>query len=129
MEPQERKNKKRKILRRLLGILGFSSALFAFQACYGTPRDFGMDVRIQGVVKSKSSNLPIAGLKVSIANQPQYGVTDSEGKFDLYTSSDSSYRIRIEDVDAGKNGAVSSKDTLVKGITASTFLTISLDVQ
>lgn len=122
-------DKKRKILRKVYGALSLSSALFVFQACYGTPQDLGMDVSIQGSVKSKATNEPIAGVKVSIGNLPQYETTDNEGKFVIYTSRDSIYNVKFEDIDSTKNGTFSTKDTIVKIIDDSTSLNISLDVE
>lgn len=120
---------KRRILRIVYGTLSFSSALFVFQACYGTPRDMGLDVYIQGLVKSKTTNQPITGIKVSIKNQPQYEVTDSEGKFKIYTSGDSVYLMKFEDIDSAKNGAFLPKDTVIKIVDESTFLNVSMDVK
>jgi len=122
-------DKKRKILRKIYGTLSLSSALFVFQACYGTPHDLGYDVYIQGLVKSNTTNKPITGIKVSIENHPQYEVTDSTGKFKIYTSQDSEYKLKFEDIDSTKNGAFLPKDTIVKIIDESTFLNVSLDAK
>jgi putative lipoprotein (rSAM/lipoprotein system) len=122
-------DKKRKILRKVYGALSLSSALFVFQACYGTPHDLGMDVSIQGFVKSKTTNQPIAGIKVSIGNLPQYEITDNEGKFKIYTSRDTVYKVKFTDIDSTKNGAFLPKDTVVKIIDETTYLNISLDVK
>lgn len=122
-------DKRRKILRKVYGALSLSSALFVFQACYGTPQDMGMDVSIQGLVKSKTTNQPISGIKVTIGNLPQYEITDNEGKFKIYASRDSVYKVRFEDIDSTKNGAFLPKDTVVKIIDESTFLNVSLDVK
>ena len=120
-------DKKRKILRKIYGALSLSSALFIFQACYGTPKDFGYDVSIQGSVKSKTTNQPISGIKVSIDNQPQYEVTDNIGKFKIYTSSASEYKIKFEDIDSIKNGSFLPKDTVLKIVDESTYLNVSLN--
>lgn len=122
-------DKKRMILRKVYGTLSLSSALFVFQACYGTPPDMGMDVSIQGFVKSKATNQPIPGIKVSIENQPQYEVTDSEGKFKIFTLRESVYKVKFEDVDSSINGAFLPKDTVLKIVDESTFLNVSLDVK
>lgn len=122
-------DRKRKILRKVYGALSLSSALFVFQACYGTYHDMGMDVYIQGFVKSKITNQPIVGIKVSIENQPQYEVTDSEGKFEIYTSKNSMYKIKFEDIDSIRNGTFISKDTILKVVDKYTFLNVSLDVK
>ena len=122
-------DKKRKILRKVYGALSLSSALFVFQACYGTPHDMGMDVSIQGFVKSKTTNQPISGIKVSIGNLPQYEITDNEGKFKIYTSRDTVYKVKFADIDSTKNGAFLPKDTVVKIIDETTYLNVSLDVK
>lgn len=120
-------DKKRRILRKIYGALSLSSALFVFQACYGTPKDFGADVYIQGFVKSKTTNLPISGIKVSIDNQPQYEVTDSAGKFKIYAFRASEYKIKFEDIDSIKNGTFLQKDTILKIVDESTYLNVSLN--
>jgi hypothetical protein len=121
--------KKRKILRWIYGTLSLSSALFVFQACYGTPHDMGLDVLIQGFVSAKTTNQPIPGIKASVTNRPQYYLTDAEGKFRIYTSQDSVYGLRFEDIDTVKNGTFAPKDTIVKVVGASIFLNVRLDVK
>ena len=120
-------DKKRKILRRIFGALSLSSALFIFQACYGTPGDFGYDVAIKGSVKSKTTNQPITGIKVSIENQPQYEVTDNAGKFKIFTSSASEYKVKFEDIDALENGAFFPKDTVFKIVDEFSYLNVFLN--
>ena len=120
-------DKKRKILRRIFGALSLSSALFVFQACYGTLKDFGADVFIQGFVKSKTTNSPIPGIKVSIANQPQYEITDNTGKFKIYTSLGNEYNLKFEDIDDVKNGAFLPKDTILTTVNESTLLNVYLN--
>jgi hypothetical protein len=120
-------DKKRKILRRIYGALSLSSALFVFQACYGTPHDMIRDVFIQGSVKSKATNLPIQGIKVSIENQPEFALTDSIGKFKMYASRAAEYKIKFQDIDSIINGNYLPKDTVLKIVDDLTFLNISLD--
>ena len=122
-----RTDKKRKLLRRLYGTLSLSSALFVFQACYGSPHDMGMDVGLTGTVTSKTTNLPIPGIKVSIVDHPQYEITDNQGRFTIYTSHDTDLKVRFEDIDASTNGTFAPKDTIVKIIERSTFLEVKLD--
>jgi putative lipoprotein (rSAM/lipoprotein system) len=122
-------DKKRKILRKIYGALSLTSALFIFQACYGTPEDMGIDVQIQGSVKSAKTNQPIPGIKVSIGNHLQYDTTDNTGKFNIYTTRDTIYKVKFEDIDSEKNGAFLSKDTVLKTLEESIFLNVSLDAQ
>jgi len=102
---------KRKILRLLFGTLSFSTALFVFQACYGTNKDFGRDVLIKGCVRSKTNEKPLAGIRVSITNMPQYTYTDSKGQFQMFGSSNNSYHLIFEDTTA--HPLLASVDTTV----------------
>ncbi|MEI7422845.1 MAG: carboxypeptidase-like regulatory domain-containing protein [Prolixibacteraceae bacterium] len=122
-------DKKRKILRRIFGVLSLSSALFVFQACYGTPKDMGSDVYIQGVVKSKTTNQPIPGIKVSILNQPQYELTDQSGTFKIYSSRENSYTVRFEDIGSNQSVKFLSKDTVIVIANESTILNVSLNAK
>ncbi len=119
--------KKRKFFRVLFGTLSLSSAMFIFQACYGTPRDFGQDVYIEGLVKAKKTDSPIVGIKVSIADQPQYEYTNSAGKFKIYTSRANSYKLSFSDVDAALNGNYLVKDTTIQIVNESIYLNIVLN--
>jgi hypothetical protein len=105
---------KRLFLRRILSGLSFTSALFIFQACYGTPADFGFDVRIDGTIKAKSSGLPVKGIKVSTPATNQYTTTDDSGRFIMYTEMADSLEIRFEDIDNNQNGLFQNYDTILK---------------
>jgi hypothetical protein len=122
-------NRKRKIYRKIFGALSLSSAMFVFEACYGTPQDLGMDVNIQGYVKARGTGLPIPGIKVSIENQPQYELTDNLGKFYIYVSPASSYKVKFEDVDSALNGSYLPKDSVVTIVDKSLFFNVFLDAK
>jgi len=104
---------KRDWKRKIIGGLCLSSIAFVFQACYGTPQDFGNDLLIEGQVKSKTSGLPIQGIKVSVADKVQYTNTDENGKFSFYIERLQNARINFTDIDSNHNGLFSNKDTLV----------------
>jgi putative lipoprotein (rSAM/lipoprotein system) len=93
--------------------ISFTSALFVFQACYGTPHDFGLDFYIEGQVKSISSGLPIKGIKVSVAHNMQYEYTNDEGRFSFHTEIMDTIQVLFEDIDATQNGTYVNKDTLL----------------
>jgi len=95
--------RKRKIIRVLLGTVSFSTALFVFQACYGTNKDFGLDTVIKGSVKSSKSNTPLGSIKVSLQNLPQYVFTDKNGEFQIYVPANKTYTITFEDTVTGSN--------------------------
>ena len=122
-------DKKRKFLRRVFGVLSLSSALFVFQACYGTPKDMGSDVYIQGLVKSNATNQPIPGIKVSILNHPQYELTDQAGMFKIYTSREDNYTVKFEDIGSNQSVKFLPKDTIIKIVNESTILNVSLNVK
>lgn len=105
------KIKRRKLLRALFGLFSFSSAMFVFQACYGMPPDYGLDLYISGKVVAKSSNLPIEGIKVSVDGSSNYGVTDSSGFYSFYNERNNGLKFRFEDIDSTKNGYYQTLDS------------------
>jgi putative lipoprotein (rSAM/lipoprotein system) len=108
---------KRNWIKKLIGGLSFTTALFVFQACYGTPQDFGADLFIQGLVKSKTTKQPIKGIKVTVANNlnanPQYEYTRDDGSFSFWTEKADSCKIKFEDTDSDQNGSFVDKDTIL----------------
>ena len=99
--------------RKIYGGLCLTSIAFVFQACYGTPQDFGNDLLLTGQVNSKKTGLPIKGIKVSVVDGIQYVPTDDAGKFSFYIGKTGSIRLKFEDTDSDLNGSFQSKDTLV----------------
>ena len=118
--------KSRKLLRTIFGGLSLTAVAFIFQACYGMPRDFGYDIKVSGTVKSKTTNLPIKGIKVGQLNDPSYAITDEEGNFSFYTyisdrryMNDSTYNpdsipILFLDIDSVENGYFADKTVIIK---------------
>jgi len=78
--------KSRKLLRKIFNGFSLTAAAFVFQACYGMPLDDFYDVKLTGTVTSKTTNLPIKGIKVSVDKGVNYGFTDKNGKFGFYAS-------------------------------------------
>jgi putative lipoprotein (rSAM/lipoprotein system) len=118
---------KRNRIRKIIGGLSFASALFIFQACYGTPQDFGYDFLVEGQVKSKTTGLPIKGIKVSVADKIQFQMTDENGQFSFYTESVPSLAIKFQDVDSAQNGQFIEKDSVLTEISDNVFLNIVLE--
>ena len=98
----------RKILRKIYTGLGLTTVALVFQACYGTPQTMGLDVLIRGVVKSKTTNEPIEGIKISVKDMYQYELTDSAGKFQFYVPQEEICIIQLDDIDGTENGSYSS---------------------
>lgn len=110
-----------------MGGLSLTTAAFVFQACYGTPQDFGADVYIHGLVKSKKTDEPVKGIKVSVANFPQYQFTDDEGKFAFYSECADSCTIKFEDIDSAQNGTFIDKDTVITNPGEQIYLNVLLE--
>ncbi len=119
MKPNWRKN--------LFRGLCLTSVAFVFQACYGTPQDFGNDLLLEGKVTSKNTGLPVKGIKITIANGPQYVHTDDNGNFGFYALAEDSIKLTFEDVDGTENKQFLKKDTTLKVIDQRMTLNISLD--
>ncbi len=114
-------------IKKIIGGLSLTTALFIFQACYGTPQDFGADVYIHGLVKSKRTGLPVKGIKVSNEALPQYQYTDVNGGFSFYTESSASCKIKFEDFDSDLNGSFMDKDTILANPGKQVYLEILLE--
>jgi hypothetical protein len=73
----------------------------------------GLDIRIRGVVKSKTTKDPIKGIKVSVKDMYSYELTDSIGGFQFYVPQEEGYILRFEDIDGAENGSYKPKETFV----------------
>lgn len=118
---------KRNVLRSLIGVFCFTTALFVFQACYGTPQDFGQDILIEGQVVSKASGDPIEGISIKLSETLQETLSDNEGKFSIYTVTASNYKLSFKDIDQEANGTFSKLDTTLTAIDEKIFLNIQLE--
>ena len=105
--------RRRKWFRTIFGIFSLSGIMFAFQACYGTPQDFGMDVEINGKVLSGNTDNGIRGILINIKDLPNATVTDENGNFSLFAERQSEYLVSFLDRDGDANGSFSPKDTLI----------------
>jgi len=101
--------KYRKFLRTLFGCVSLTAVAFVFQACYGTGPAPSYSVKLTGTVKSKTTNLPIKGIKISVnhrGNNSLYncGFTDENGKFEFYANVPNEYFYDYEfDIDSTRN--------------------------
>jgi len=124
------KLKSRSLLRKIFGCVSLTAAAFVFHACYGPGPDPFYDVKLTGMVKSKTTNLPIKGIKIVIDNGRNYGFTDKNGKFDFYASVPSydyhnsedslfvrytsdSIKVHFLDVDGIENGYFEDKTIII----------------
>jgi hypothetical protein len=114
-------------IRKILGGISLTSALFVFQTCYGTPQDAGLDLLIEGQVTSKLSGLPVEGIKVSVAENSQHRFTDPEGKFSFYTGMLENLTLLFEDVYSVQNGSFKSRDTVLTKYQDKIYLDIELE--
>ena len=117
--------KTRKLLRAIFGGISLTAVAFVFQACYGMDTDCRFDTRLSGKVMSKTTNLPIKGIKVTIANSVNYGITDENGNFDFYACihdywgdseiqvSSNSIPVLFADIDGTENGSFTNKEIII----------------
>jgi hypothetical protein len=118
------------LVRNLLGGLSLTSAMFMFQACYGSGPDYAIDVLIEGQVKSAKTGNPIQGIRVSSYDPNQFQICDHEGKFSFYTQPGNSNKtILFEDIDSTENGSYLSADTTVAINSDHIYLNIELEEQ
>jgi len=111
---QNRYLRSRKLFRTIFGVFSLSGIMFAFQACYGTPQDFGQDVLIKGTVSSAAGKTAVPGIKVLISQSGQYTVSASDGTFSMYSERMSEYNLIFSDTDGSQNGQYQVCDTLVQ---------------
>lgn len=117
---------KRNWIRKILGGLGFTTVLFTFQACYGTPQDFELDLYVEGQVKSEKTGLPLKGIIVSVDHGTFYDETDEEGRFGFYTLKNDSLLVNVINADSTLNGSYLNKDSLVSVKSEKVYLDIKL---
>ena len=117
---------KKNWIRNIAGGLSLTTALFIFQACYGTPQDLGSDVFIEGKVKSKTTGKPVKGIKVTV-NDNQHELSDENGEFSFYTQKTSSYSILFQDIDPNEDGSFFDNDTILQEIDEVVFLNMELE--
>lgn len=120
---------KTNLFRALLKGFSLTSALFIFQACYGTPQDLNLDVKLEGQVVARFSGLPVKDIKVSVVNNVQYAWTDEQGKFSMYTEWNERLSLSFEDTDLEANGKFVKKDTTLLNPPAKVSLNIILEEQ
>ena len=126
---------KRKWVNNIFKGLCLTSALFVFQACYGTPQDFGQDFYIKGVVKSKKTGEPILGIKVSVGSSYHLGQvvwqlfeeTDESGNFSFYHHETDKIYVLFEDVDSTDGNNYARKDTSITVRNSEVILNVELD--
>ncbi|MFO7617937.1 MAG: hypothetical protein R6V75_11880 [Bacteroidales bacterium] len=105
--------RRRNILRTIFGLFTLTGILFAFQACYGPPQDFGMDFLLTGKVISGETKAGIPHIRVGIVGHGGYQFTETDGTFSFYTERTDELRVTFTDMDGELNGSYQPLDTLV----------------
>ncbi|MDR0799538.1 MAG: hypothetical protein LBN18_07265 [Dysgonamonadaceae bacterium] len=116
----------RRWIRGILMGSSLTAIAFVFHACYGTPEDFGYDIKLTGTVLSKITRQPIKGIKVSQGEN--YDITDQNGNFSFYTYIDTdryyyyegdhtycsdSIPVLFSDIDGVENGYFIDKEIII----------------
>ena len=124
-----RYTRRRKLFRTIFGVFSLSGIMFAFQACYGTPQDFGQDILIKGSVSSASKKAPISGIKVLISQSGQYTQSAADGTFSIYCERMSEYKLTFSDIDGAQNGQYQARDTTVQLADLVVELTVNVELK
>ncbi|MBR4786652.1 MAG: hypothetical protein IK013_02045 [Bacteroidales bacterium] len=112
------KEKRQQLIRFLFGSFSATALMFAFQACYGMPKQLPPDeanILITGTITDMETGEPIEGLSITIPELEVDGTTDSTGTFYLsadYGEVDKEVTIQINDIDSTKNGLYEDLDTV-----------------
>ncbi|MBK5720592.1 carboxypeptidase regulatory-like domain-containing protein [Dysgonomonas sp. Marseille-P4677] len=107
MKTPSRKN----LFNKLFKGASLATVAIAFQACYGAPRDFGMDQYIEGTILNTEGN-PMKDVIVNVNNDSiQYVQSDIEGKFRIYIPRQEQYKITFSETQ-GSN-ITERKDTTI----------------
>ncbi len=108
---------KRRILRKVLGFLSCSTAVFVFEACYGMPRNIHYNyISIKGRILDKATALPVKGIEVAGISDSR-DTTDVDGKFSVIaeekvkTEKIYPLSLTIKDIDSVVNGLYKNIDT------------------
>lgn len=126
---QNRYLRRRKIFRTIFGVFSLSGIMFAFQACYGTPQDFGQDVLIQGKVTSADNKSSVYGIKVLVNQSGQYTSSASDGTFFMYCERMQEYTLTFSDTDGALNGQYQACDTIVKLSDKSDSMIVNIELK
>lgn len=105
---------RRNLLQKVLGLFSLTALVFVFEACYGTPQDFGEDVEISGTVKSAKTGQTLQGIEVTLKNNDYFVITENDGKFSFFASPGQDYHMSFVDSKATKQVLYLSKDTVLK---------------
>lgn len=114
-------------IRNILKGLSLTSAMFIFQACYGIPDDGYYDVNISGEVLSKTSGLPIGGIKVTLDTTGQYTFTDSLGRYSMWTEREFKTTVQFQDIDSIQNSYYQDFDTVLTKPEGDVLLNVMLE--
>ena len=109
-------NKLRKSLRKIFNGISLTAVAFIFQACYGMGPDMYCDVKLSGTVTSKTTELPIKGIIVTVNDESHnMGITDENGQFEFYAGVEyTDIKIRFIDIDGSENGSFSDKTITIE---------------
>ena len=119
--------KSRKLLRTIFGGVSLTAMAFVFQACYGTKDAPYYDIKVSGTVRSKTTDAPIKGIKVTVNSDHNFGITDENGNFDFYASVPDEYAyirdsasftsdsipVHFLDIDGNENGSFSDTTVVI----------------
>ena len=112
-------------MRKIFNCFSLTAVAFVFQACYGMEPDRCYDVKLTGTVTSKTTDLPIHGIKISVGEGYNYGFTDKNGNYAFYatvcgywdeTTQTYSEKVNVDflDIDGILNGHFADKTIVIE---------------
>ena len=116
----------KKWLRNIVKGASLTTALFIFQACYGTGPDMEIDMVVEGIVKAKSTGLPVKGIQVEIESNNMYDITDTNGHFTIYSSMSDGLNLLLSEYDTNTYEQTSLMDTNITDLSDSVYVEIIL---
>ncbi len=120
---------KRSVLRNIFAAFSFTTALFVFQACYGTPQGLEDALFIEGTVTSAKTGEPIDNIQIVV--DKTYSIyTGPSDDFEFSTGSiGDQVSLSFQDNDGTMNGSYATKDTVIARPqdTACVYVDIILD--
>jgi len=118
----------RKFLRKIFNGISLTAVAFIFQACYGPGPDMLCDFKLSGTVTSKTTDMPIQGIKITVDEGYNFGITDKNGNFQFYANVldcqtlKDGVHINFLDIDGIENGHFADQTVFVEQVQKNEYI-------
>lgn len=117
--------KRRNLFNRIFKGASLATVAIAFQACYGAPRDFGMDQYIEGIVFNVDGR-PMQDILIVVNDDTiQFTKSNTEGKFQIYVPKQEKYKIAF--YEKQDKNIIEKKDSIIEDRNRDISIRITLD--